>query len=798
MSGAFGSSQWMYSSGAAGFYPYELSQSLRFNDNDSAYLSRTPSSAGNRKTWTWSAWVKRSTLGTFQTLFSTNQSNNDATAFNFGFTSADKLVANPWNNDFVTTSAVFRDVSSWYHIVLEFDTTQSGSNNSDRINIYVNGVSQTLVNGIATLALNDDEAINQTEEHRIGVWEGTSWYFDGYMAEVNFIDGTALDATSFGETINGVWVPKAYSGSYGTNGFYLPFDDSAAIGDDESGNTNDFTASNLAASDVVTDSPTNNFATLYPIAFGSFATMSEGSLKIQGNTSSNNSNFLLVPRIDSGKWYFEARVNVHNTYGYPAFMMLSEAYDNRFYHSNGGSYWPANSLIVSCTSGFSTTNLGCSNGDIVGVAIDMDSATKTVKFYKNNTLTHTQNITTDDLVIGGAIYESSSLAIYNFGQDSTFAGNETAGGNADANGVGDFFYAPPASHLALCTANLPEPTLSPNAEEQADDYFNTVLYTANNNVAQSITGVGFQPDFLWIKERSTAEHPVVFDVVRGNTQTLLTSLTNVENTNTSAVTSFDSDGFSLGTDGAQIVNYLSETYVAWNWKAGGTAVSNTDGSITSSVSAAPDAGFSIVSYTGTGSSGTYGHGLGVAPNMIITKDRTDPAAWAVYVSDIGTGKYLELDQTDATTTAAAIYPSVSSTTIGVGVQGDGSLTNTSGDNYISYCFANVDGFSKVGSYVGNGSADGVFVFTNFEVKWLMVKRTDSTGSWNIADAVRSPDNEVDEQLQANLANAESTSFDFDFLSNGFKARTTDGARNASGGTYIYLAFGSSFKFANAR
>ena len=187
--------------------------------------------------------------------------------------------------------------------------------------------------------------------------------------------------------------------------------------------------------------------------------------------------------------------------------------------------------------------------------------------------------------------------------------------------------------------------------------------------------------------------------------------------------------------------------------------------------------------------------------MIITKDRTDPAAWAVYVSDIGTGKYLELDQTDATTTAAAIYPSVSSTTIGVGVQGDGSITTTSGDNYISYCFANVEGYLKCGSYVGNGSTDGVFVFTNFRPAWVMVKRTDAVENWWMYDNKRSPSNVVDKAVIANdpIAEISNTSILIDFLSNGFKLRNNYTGLNVSGGNYIYLAFAEQpFKFANAR
>ena len=833
MSGPLGSSQWMYASGAAGFYPYSIDQSLRFEEGDSPSLSRTQTS-GTTTTWTFSAWVKRSRLDSVSQsggvagqdpIFTVGDANtNDMLIYFHQHSTADRLDIIIRDSSTIraqlTTTRLFRDVASFYHIQVTCDFTNATQ--GDRLRLYVNGVRETAFD-TETYPSNASQVTvvnNSSYTARIGRLRTVSSYFAGYMAEVHLVDGSALEPTSFGEFSNGVWIPISYSGSHGTAGWYLPFDDSAAIGDDESGNTNDFTATNLVASDVVLDSPTSNWFTLTPLASGSFATISEGSLKIQGNTSSNNGNFLLVPRIDSGKWYFEARVNVHGTYGYPAFMMLSDAYDNRFYHSNGGGTWPANSLIVSCTSGFSTTNLGCSNGDIVGVAIDMDSATKTVKFYKNNTLEHTQTITTGDLVIGGAVYESSSLAIYNFGQDSTFAGNETAGGNADDNGIGDFKYSPPSGFLALCTSNLPEPTIGPNSDEQADDYFNTVLWSGNSTNNRSIT-TDHATDWIWIKKRgTTVQSHVIADSVRGtsdssgtgNVGILATNSTAVESTNSSdsGIASFDSTGFTIGAGSNtanadapyQGTNASGHTYVGWSWKAGGTAVSNTDGSITSSVSAATDAGFSIVSWTGTGANATIGHGLSSAPEMIIVKNRDTSGNWHVYHKDITDAPthVMYLNLTNANTDQPRFNDTTPTST--VFSVNDSNPMNKSGDGIIAYCFHSVSGYSAVGKYVGNGNGDGTFVWTGFNVAWVMVKRNNSGGGWHIFDNKRpNAYNVINKRLEADNTDAENSTSgcELDFVSNGFKFRGTFDNINGSGDTYIYLAFAEMpFKYANAR
>ena len=324
---------------------------------------------------------------------------------------------------------------------------------------------------------------------------------------------------------------------------------------------------------------------------------------------------------------------------------------------------------------------------------------------------------------------------------------------------------------------------------KSTDHFNTKLYTGTGS-SNAITGVGFQPDWVWIKGRSVAAGGNLSDVVRGVNKQLQSAGTFAEETLTTCVTAFDSDGFSLGSNGN--VNGSSNTYVSWNWKANGSGSSNSDGSITSTVSANTTAGFSIVSYTGSGSSGaTVGHGLGVKPDIIITKSRVTADNWGVYQTDLGATKGLYLNTTNAGFTASGLWNNTEPTS-SIVTLGDNAATNDSG-NMIMYCFHSVSGYSKFGSYTGNNNANGPFVYTGFKPAFTILKRTDSSDNWLIHDNKRkNPFNVVDTQLFTDLNYAESSSSAIlDYCANGFKIRKTGGNINASGGTYIYLAFAES-------
>jgi hypothetical protein len=436
----------------------------------------------------------------------------------------------------------------------------------------------------------------------------------------------------------------------------------------------------------------------------------------------------------------------------------------------------------------------------------------------------------------GVLHNRASNAgrcIMNFGQNGTFNNTLTAGGYSDANGIGDFFYAVPNGFLALCSSNLPEPAIGPNSAEQADDNFNTVLWSGNSTNSRSIT-TGHATDWIWIKKRgTTVQSHVIADTVRGtsnnsgtgNVGILASNLTSAESTNSSdsGIASFDSTGFTIGAGSNtananapyQGTNASGHTYVGWSWKAGGTAVSNSDGTnITSNVSANTDAGFSIVSWTGTGvGSDTVGHGLTKKPEVVIVKNRdgdSSPNYWHINHKDLAAAdNNIFLNLTSAATDVNTNYSNG-----GIGL-GDANVidfvagysganyvanANKSGSDYIAYCFHEVQGYSKFGKFSGNGADDGPFIWTGFRPSIVITKRTDAANDWHIMDDQRNPINVMDGLLFANLTTIETSdaSYNRDFLSNGFKIRGSEAYVNASGGTFIYLAFAHSpFKFANA-
>ena len=331
--------------------------------------------------------------------------------------------------------------------------------------------------------------------------------------------------------------------------------------------------------------------------------------------------------------------------------------------------------------------------------------------------------------------------------------------------------------------------------DKPTDYFNTVLYTGNGS-SQTITGVGFQADFIWFKERSSAGEHKLNNSVLGTNYYLISNSTSGDDTTGSGIQSYNSDGYAVSN--ASNINDNTETYVTWNWLAGGSASSNTDGDITSSVSANTTAGFSIVSYTGSGTaSDTVGHGLGVTPAMIIVKNRTEATSWCVAHKSLSTDKVLRLEGTNAEGDIGdgeLDSPPNNSSTFGFNNGTTGTplkVVNESSDNYIAYCFAEKQGYSKFGIYTGNGNADGAFVYTGFKPAFVFAKVSSDTNDWFMFDNKRSTFNAVDDSLFPNKTDAESTSHVIDFLSNGFKIRDSDGTVNSTGNTYIYMAFAES-------
>jgi len=828
----FSSESWL-SNQQAGFYNGVATQSLRFDDGSNAFLTRTPSSTTNEKTFTFSCWAKRATLGNSHSMFSFYDSSSDYGYMRF---SADGTLRTSglgggslvWS---LISNALHRDTSAWYHIVFAFDTTQATS--SDRIKMYVNGTQITSFSTTTYPSLNLNTGFNDTYEHRIGLRTTSSMQYDGYLSEVNFVDGSQLTPTSFGETKNGVWIPIEYTGSYGTNGFRLQFNQtgtgtasSSTIGADTSGNTNHWTSSGIVASDCnMPDSPENNFSTLNPLWNSVQQTYAEGNLKT--TSGAQHSPTCSTIGVSSGKWYvegvalsssstkwssgiFDTAITYNKVSGtnYIPGQNPTNIYANgdgiNYYASGNDIYKNGSQVISNAFSSALTTN------DIIQIAFDVDNGKIWYGInnsWNNGTSTqgsfdsgnHDTTFTVQQEMRVHFTGESNNW-LANFGQDSSFAGNKTAQGNTDGNGIGDFYYAPPSGFLALCTSNLPEPTISPNADTQADDYFNTVLFTGNGGT-KSVTGLGFQPDLFWGKSRTNPSGVYshsVYDSSRGVTKRLLPDLLNAEST-TSGITSFDADGFTLGSNAGN--NNNNATYVNWCWKAnGGTTSSNSDGSITSTVQANTTAGFSIVQYVATGSNATVGHGLGVEPDTVWVKNRdTDSRHWMSYWRPLG-GTDRMIFNTGATASTSTSFNNTSPTSTVFSI-GTSAHVNDTSDNYIAYCFASVEGYSKIGSYTGNGNADGTFVYTGFRPAFIIYKKTSGTGNWGMLDNTRSTSNLTQAWVASNLANAETNESTraLDFLSNGFKARGTNADLNTNSATYIYMAFAENpFKYANAR
>jgi hypothetical protein len=830
MSGPFGSSQWMYNSGGA-FYPYEIEQSLRFNDDDQAYLNRTPASASNRKTWTYSAWVKRGNLGPSSSLdllvAGSNAFGQQSMAFRFD---SDKIVAygtiaGGSEDISLVTNAVYRDTSAWYHIVLECDTTQATA--SDRVKLYVNGEQVTSLSSSTYPAQNHDTAYNNTVAHTIGRFVNVDANrFDGYMAEVNFIDGTALDPTSFGETKSGIWVPKAYAGSYGTNGFYLSFADSAAIGDDLSGNGNDWTANNLVATDVLLDSPTNNYAVLNPLDRNG-GVLSNGSLEYSGTYASGTTqnghlvrSTLRVP--PSGKWYVEASAVTIAGAGNSCMLGFTSSAQASTATAFGATLTPwigadasvfNNSVrlkwvgVSGGTADATVLFASMASGDIINFAIDFDSGK--IWIGKNGVYYNS----------GDPAAGTNETSTFTAGNDEWAFIGEYVAASTDINrsgvvanfGQSAFAYTPPTDFLPLNTANLPDPVIDPAQDDVPADYFNTVLWTGDGVTPRSFSGWGFSPDLIWLKGRSLASNHALIDKVRGTGGSILSSdTTSAENDFGLVVNSFDADGFTGATGSLNFsyANSSSQTYVGWGWLAGNGTASNTDGSITSTVSVNQKAGFSVVSYTGTGaaSSGvTVGHGLGAAPAMIITKKRTGGTdyGWSTWHKDLGGNYGIWLDKTGARNPAMwSGYTNINTT-----VFSPPNLLygNESGVDYINYLFAEVEGYSKFGSYTGNDSPDGPFIYLGFRPAFLILRNVSVSQNWHMMDNTRSSYNVAANKLYPNLSNAENSTLtdnSIDFLSNGFKPRgdaASNDATNGPSNTIIYMAFAESpFKYANAR
>jgi len=803
--------------------PQAVQRSLRFNSQDNIYLQRTVSVAGNRRLWTWSCWVKLGSYvlsGTdYRVLFEGYTGSLD-TYHSIAFNGQQIAVQSDFNNSggggAAKTTPIYRDPSAWYHITVAYDNAQSVV--ADRCKIYVNGSLQTLA--VATISQNFDNLINSTNAHRIGNrWVlGTSNAFDGYMADINFVDGQALTPSSFGETDpqTGVWIPKRYLGTYGTNGFRLSFANNSsttALGYDSSGQGNNWTANNFSVTpgvnnDVFVDVPSlygtdtrlggevlGNYCTLNPLSIRRNFTLSNGNLDgiNNGSNDGGSTGTLAVPT--TGKWYWEMILTGINGGIYLCYTgLVSQP------NFPGGSFVNVPGCLLYPRSGNvcfydNAGNAVCItetayNGDVYGLAYDAD--TGLVDFYKN-----------------GLKYSGYSVTVttgINY-WPAFFIGNQ--GPTASINfGQRPFAYPAPTGYKALCTTNLPAPAIGQTSSNRAGNYFNVVTYTGDGAATKSITGVGFQPDLVWIKSRTNASgYHILVDSVRGAGLWMATNATTGDSTAGQLVSSLDANGFSLNLSPNNTVNELNANYVAWCWNAGGTSVTNGAGTngatIASTYRANRAAGFSIVTYTGTGTAATVAHGLGVKPLLIIGKGRNVTGAynWMVYHQGQTATKHAYLNLTnvfeDPAGGVVSLWNDTEPTANVFSISSNINL-NASGGTYVAYCWAPIPGFSDFGSWQNNNSTDGTFVYTGFKPVMILLKNTDNTENWYIIDSKR-PGYNVSAGsvlgLCPNLTGSEPAGFTstatVDILSNGFKIRSTNPANGEiSFGTrnYVYAAF----------
>jgi hypothetical protein len=564
--------------------------------------------------------------------------------------------------------------------------------------------------------------------------------------------------------------------------------------------------------DIVPDSPTNNFATLNPLA-NAGSTFSENNLKISfGNDGSYNppveTSTFTIP--SSGKWYFEGLLVSSTAIGIGIqantdVKVRRGSADYGIYYLDSGNIY---TYVNGSDANVDSSPASCTTGDIIGCAYDANI--NSISWYKNGVLQTSYTPSTGyDFTF--ALFAYASTVMANFGQDPTFAGAKSPTTTyTDANGIGSFYYQPPAGAKALCTANLPDftPTVTGDVPQ---DYFKTVLWTGQTTGGDmtwdGTTGtvtVGFQPDLVWGKNRDFANDNEWTDSVRGATRSINSNTMGTEGVNSEKLKSFDSNGFSIGN--AQGYNKAGDKHVAWCWKAGGASVTNNDGTITSTVSANQDAGFSIVSWTGNGSSGaTIGHGLGTAPDCVIMKRRNAATNWPFWNSTFNATTFLFLQSSANAATSENYFnstlPSSSVLTLSAN-----SEVNASGGTYIAYCWHSVEGYSKFGSYSGNGSTDGSFVYTGFRPAFVMIKNIDASSNWSIFDSARDESNVVGRLSLGNSnvqeSDLRSSYYPLDFLSNGFKLRTDvlTGTTNINvSNTYIFMAFAEQpFNYANAR
>ena len=756
----------------AGFYPHEINQSARFNDNDSAYMLWTPGGvADDAKKWSYSFWIKRCNLGTVQRLLSAGSTANNRVVV--GFAANDTLAFYAEYSSvvrgLVSTDMVFRDPTSWYHILITLDAA------NNQITYYVNGleVDQTVTTAIHNVNhfINND-AYNQAISR--DAYAATN-YGDFYLAETRMVDGLELLPTDFGQFKSGIWVPKRYTGSYGSNGYYQPYSNSAHFGEDQSGNGNDFTDFNLATNDQVLDTPTNNWCVLNPLDKDkdSTATWSDGNLKVTTPSLENRSRSTMT--IDSNvRTYWEITLTTisNSPFGLGLRTVNSnietawtQSFDRIFYTRPGsgdnGDFWDGSSWSASYGTPV--------QGDVIGFAV-----------YDNKLWVSINN----SWVNSGDPAAGTGYVVDNLLDDMTPAWfDEGSAASAVFNfdfGQLGFTYTPPTGFKALNSRNLPTP---PIKDSSTGFYAGLRTGTGAEAIISDVNFPVANGALTWIKCRSNASSHRLTDTLRGATNEIYSDSTTAETPQVEGVKSFTSTGYVLGTNTG--VNLNTFTYVDWLFRKG------------------QKYGLDIVSYEGTGIAHAINHNLGAVPEMMLVKNRDSGVSWAVYhaLSSASPEQYYGiLDTSVAFAAHISYWNNTAPTSTQFTVGSTNSSVNGDGHDMVAYLFRSIPGFSKVFSYTGNGNADGPYVDLGFRSRFIFIKGITAL-DWGIFDTARNEYNPLNARLRPNESAAEDTSATFyhDVTANGIKFRGTSIGFNQNGVLYVGIAIAEQpGKYSNAR
>ena len=821
---------------------YSIPFSARFDSAATAYMHNTFGSAGNVDVTTFSCWFKAGRAGTDRCIFSAGPDANNRTQLFLN--DSDKIlyqnVLSGTRSAIISTS-VFRDLAGWYNIVCAVDTGQGTASN--RVHVYINGEEIAMANLVNTYPPEDDNTQwGAAVKHMVGaVSVDNSVPFEGYMSDVYIVNGLQLDPSSFGFTDPswGHWRPKQYGGPLGTNGSFFNFWSSGNMGLTGYNGVDvgaNYTVVQIAANDQMQDTPSNNFAVWNENDADSDLTITGGSTRAESGTNQNHSNvrstFTMKP--NTGKWYCECLNDGEIAGGTAvAFGLTTPQFkvDNTHPISSSSGFYGAyhsNGANIAANGGVTGDMDVTGTRSIWQVAYNSDNGQYWFginnQYYEANAGTNSNpsdgtnpTATLGDggrhgaLVTADSVNNADQAMLINAGQDSTWDGRKTGQNNADLNGHGDFYYAPPTGYKAMCTENLPYPDVLPK------ENFGIMTYTGTGSAA-SHRGLGFRPNLIWGKKRGTnaQNHWWISDLIDINKQ--LMSDSNDGHGSEANGTAFDPNGFdSAGND---LFYNNGSPYVVYCWKGNGTAngVANTDGTIDSVVNANVEAGFSLVKYVGVDSqTTTVGHGLSKKPIIVLVKATSEngrhwrlmafPDTFGIDATDVA-----KFNDGSAVADDANYWNDTPPTTSVFSV-GDANDVNDTDCTFQAFCFHNVEGYSEFGVYRGNGASgsanqfDGKFYHTGFRPKWILIRniKPNTTGDWVVFDDAREGTNPMKTNIKANSNAAEvvtsSSGYELfvDFYSNGFKLKGPGGTINANAAEYLFMCFAEvPFKYANAR